>query len=69
MYHITDESPNATWEPVSRLDDMINEFVMSLTNSWKYLDILSEGNCILARRRLFLPIREGGNGMTSAFGT
>jgi hypothetical protein len=35
----------------------------------KYLDILSEGNRILARQRLFLPIWEGGNDMTSAFGT
>jgi hypothetical protein len=45
------------------------DFVMMLTNSYKHLEMLNEESRILAGRRLFLTIRQSGNGMTSTVAT
>jgi hypothetical protein len=58
--------PIAAEAPAIKLDAMIYDFVMTLTNSCKHLDMLNDVSKILTQRRLFLSRRrEGGNGMTN----
>ena len=70
MNHLLRTTPPIVVEASAiKLDAMIYEFVMTLTNSGKHLDMLNDASKMLTERRLFLSIREGGNGMTSAVAT
>ena len=61
--------PSTTLQAAKRIDEEISNFIFDLTKSKKYLSKLAEEDKKITLERLFLQIKEGGNGIISSVST